>query len=164
MSLPAPCTVLHPDIALSLHNLGSLYRTQGDNGRAETFYVEALAKRKKVLGGSHPSVATTLNSLASVRSAHGKYAEAESTYREIVAGLAETHLSAVNNSLNEVMKVLTVVSTILMPLTLMSGLWGMNVPLPVLPGGLEAQFWWVLGIMLAVIAVMLAFFRRKNWI
>ena len=60
-----------------------------------------------------------------------------------ITGVLEAHLSNVSNRLNEVMKVLTVVSTIFMPLTLLSGIWGMNVPLPHFPGGEAAQFWWV---------------------
>jgi Mg2+ and Co2+ transporter CorA len=50
-----------------------------------------------------------------------------------------------------------------MPLTLMSGMWGMNVELPELPGGPAAQFWWVSGFMLAVVVVMLVVFRRRHW-
>jgi magnesium transporter len=70
----------------------------------------------------------------------------------------------VSNRLNEVMKVLTVVSTIFMPLAVLSGIWGMNVPLPHLPGSEAAQFWWLISIMLVVAAVMLVFFHRRRWI
>jgi magnesium transporter len=62
------------------------------------------------------------------------------------------------------MKVLTVMSTIFLPLTVLTGMWGMNVPLPAFPGGVHLQFWWVVGIMLAISAGMLAVFRRKDWI
>jgi magnesium transporter len=81
-----------------------------------------------------------------------------------VTGILEAHLSNVSNRLNEVMKVLTVVATVFMPLTVLSGMWGMNVPLPHFPGSDAAQFWWVTGIMAAITAVMLALFRRKHWI
>jgi len=81
-----------------------------------------------------------------------------------ITGILDAHLSNVSNRLNEVMKVLTVVSVIFMPGTLLAGLWGMNTPLPRLPGGDGAQFWWVLGLSLAVIVMMLALFRRKRWI
>jgi Mg2+ and Co2+ transporter CorA len=57
-----------------------------------------------------------------------------------------------------------VVSTIFMPLTVLSGLWGMNVALPVLPGGPESQFWWIFGILVAVVAGMLVMFRVRKWI
>ncbi len=54
-------------------------------------------------------------------------------FQDRITGILEAHLSNVSNRLNEVMKVLTVVSTIFMPLTLLAGLWGMNVPLPHFP-------------------------------
>jgi Mg2+ and Co2+ transporter CorA len=46
----------------------------------------------------------------------------------------------------------------------LTGLYGMNVPLPRLPGGDEAQFWWLSGVMLVIVAGMLVMFRRKRWI
>jgi magnesium transporter len=62
------------------------------------------------------------------------------------------------------MKVLTVMSTIFLPLTVLTSLWGMNVALPMLPGGPGAQFWWVVGGMALLSALMLAAFRRKRWL
>ena len=56
-------------------------------------------------------------------------------FQDRVSGLLDAHLSAVSNRLNEVMKVLTVISTIFMPLTVLTGIYGMNVDLPQLPGG-----------------------------
>lgn len=85
-------------------------------------------------------------------------------FQDRITGILDAHLSNVSNRLNEVMKVLTVVSVIFMPGTLLAGLWGMNVPLPHLPGGDGAQYWWVLGISVTVIIVMLAVFRRRRWI
>jgi magnesium transporter len=61
------------------------------------------------------------------------------------------------------MKVLTVMSTIFLPLTVLSGMWGMNVALPVFPGGPAVQFWWVLAIMIGIAAAMLAVFRSNRW-
>lgn len=81
-----------------------------------------------------------------------------------LTGILEAHLSTISNRLNQVMKVLTVISTIFLPLTVLTGMWGMNVPLPMLPGGAAAQFWWIGGIMAAVVALMLMLFRRKGWI
>ena len=66
-------------------------------------------------------------------------------FQDRITGMLDAHLSNVSNRLNEVMKVLTVVSTILMPLTLLTGVYGMNVPLPAFPGGEHAQFWWLFG-------------------
>ena len=85
-------------------------------------------------------------------------------FQDRITGMLDAHLSNTSNRLNEVMKVLTVVSTIFMPLTLLTGAFGMNVPLPRFPGSDAAQFWWLAGISLAVIVVMLSLFRRKRWI
>ena len=85
-------------------------------------------------------------------------------FQDRITGLLDAHLSNVSNRLNEVMKVLTVVSTILMPLTLLVGAWGMNVPLPQFPGGEHAQFWWLAGISITIAVAMLAMFRRRHWI
>jgi magnesium transporter len=85
-------------------------------------------------------------------------------FQDRVTGILEINLATVSNRLNQVMKVLTVLSTIFMPLTLLSGMWGMNVTLPHLPGGDAAQFWWVSGVMVALTAGMLTFFRLKDWI
>jgi magnesium transporter len=85
-------------------------------------------------------------------------------FQDRITGMLEAHLSNVSNRLNEVMKVLTIVSTLLMPPTLLTSLYGMNVPLPHLPGGEGMQFWWVIGITLSVSGVMLTLFRRRRWI
>ena len=84
-------------------------------------------------------------------------------FQDRVTGVLEVHLASVSNRLNQVMKVLTVMSTIFLPLTVLTGMWGMNVPLPHFPGGPNAQFWWVLGVMVALSGSMLAFFRRNRW-
>jgi len=84
-------------------------------------------------------------------------------FQDRVTGILEVNLASISNRLNQVMKVLTVMSTIFLPLTVLSGMWGMNVPLPHFPGGDAAQFWWVAGIMAAIAVVMLAIFRRNRW-
>jgi Mg2+ and Co2+ transporter CorA len=81
-----------------------------------------------------------------------------------ISDILDAHLSNVSNQLNSVMKVLTVVATIFMPLTLLSGLYGMNVPLPHFPGGETGQFWGIAILMFAVVVVMLVVFRRRRWI
>jgi magnesium transporter len=85
-------------------------------------------------------------------------------FQDRITGMLDAHLSNVSNRLNEVMKVLTVITTIFMPLTLLTGVFGMNIPLPRFPGGDAAQFWWLFGIMAVVIVAMLAVFRRWRWI
>jgi magnesium transporter len=93
-----------------------------------------------------------------------RYADEVTIFQDRMTGILEGYLSAISNRLNQVMKVLTVVSTILLPMTVLTGLWGMNVMLPQFAGGPTAQFWWVVGIMGAITAVMLALFRSKHWI
>ncbi|MEO6212967.1 MAG: magnesium/cobalt transporter CorA [Vicinamibacterales bacterium] len=85
-------------------------------------------------------------------------------FHDRVTSLLDAHLSMVSNQLNGVMKVLTIIATIFMPLTVLTGMWGMNVPLPHLPGGAGAQFWWVLALMAGLIGLMLIYFRRNRWI
>ena len=93
-----------------------------------------------------------------------RYSEEAILFQDRVTGILEVNLSTVSNRLNMVMKVLTVMSTIFLPLTVLTGMWGMNIKLPVFPGGDAAQFWWIAGTMLVVILTMLALFRRRGWI
>jgi magnesium transporter len=93
-----------------------------------------------------------------------RIADDTTIFQDRISGILDAHLTNVSNRLNEVMKVLTVVSTIFMPITFLSGLYGMNVPIPHFPGGEAAQFWWLFGIMIAIVVFMLTLFRRKNWI
>lgn len=85
-------------------------------------------------------------------------------FQDRVSNLLDAHLAAVSNQLNAVMKVMTIISTIFLPLTVLTGLYGMNVDLPHLPGGDAAQFWWVFAIMVALAGTMLVFFRRRRWL
>jgi magnesium transporter len=85
-------------------------------------------------------------------------------FQDRVTGLLEAYLSMQSNRLNEVMKVLTLIATIFGPLTVLTGMFGMNVDLPVLPGGAAAQFWWICGFMAALTTLMLWLFRRLRWL
>ncbi len=85
------------------------------------------------------------------------------SFRDVAASLFETHLSMVSNRMNEVMKVLTIIATIFIPITFVAGIYGMNFEhMP------ELQHRWaypaVWGVMIATVLVMLAYFRRKKWI
>jgi magnesium transporter len=85
-------------------------------------------------------------------------------FQDRVTGVFDVNLTTISNRLNQVMKVLTVMSTIFLPLTVLTGMWGMNIDLPRFPGSNAAQFWWIAGIMATLSAGMLLFFRRKTWI
>jgi magnesium transporter len=85
-------------------------------------------------------------------------------FQDRVTGLLDAHLSAQNNRLNQVMKVLTIITTLFMPLTVLTGIYGMNVALPHLPGGSDVQFWWVMAMVGVTVGGMLWVFRRKGWL
>ena len=84
-------------------------------------------------------------------------------YRELTNGLLNTYLSVVSNRTNEVMRVLTIMASIFIPLTFLAGIYGMNFQhMP------ELSVWWsyplVLGSMLGVAVGMVLFFRRRGWL
>ena len=85
------------------------------------------------------------------------------TYREIASDLTETYMSSVSNRMNEVMKVLTLIGTIFIPLTFLAGVYGMNFRyLPELDLKWAYPAFWILCTLLTVI--MLLFFKRRNWL
>jgi len=83
-------------------------------------------------------------------------------YKEVVEGLESTNESVISHRQNEVLRVLTVVSVIMLPLFVITGVFGMNVAFPG-EGGREA-FWAILGVMLAALVGMIGFFRYKRWL
>ncbi|MCU0478249.1 MAG: magnesium/cobalt transporter CorA [Chloroflexi bacterium] len=84
------------------------------------------------------------------------------TYREIASGLAETYISVVSNRTNEIMKVLTVIGTIFIPLTFLAGVYGMNMPIPENASPLTYPAFWV--VCAGVAGGMLLWFRRRGWL
>ena len=82
--------------------------------------------------------------------------------REITAGLMETYLSMMSNKMNEVMKVLTVIATIFIPLTFIVGIYGMNFKfMPELD--VPWAYYAVWGVMISIVIGMVIYFRRKKW-
>lgn len=81
---------------------------------------------------------------------------------EVIAGLSETADTLVSHRINEVMRVLTVISVIMLPLTLVSGIYGMNINLPLSEH--PSAFIVVLGLMFLIATLMLAYFRRRKWL
>jgi magnesium transporter len=84
-------------------------------------------------------------------------------FQDRVAGILDAHLASVSNRLAQSSKLIAVVATLFGPFTVLTGLYGMNVPLPQLPGGEAAQFWWVVGMMVTASVAMLLWFRRSGW-
>ncbi len=83
--------------------------------------------------------------------------------RDIIAGLLDIYLSSISNRMNEVMKVLTIIATVFIPLTFIAGVYGMNFHyMPEL--GWRWSYPIVLAAMAAVAGVMLVFFRRRGWL
>jgi magnesium transporter len=83
-------------------------------------------------------------------------------YKEVVEALEDTNESLISHRLNNVLRVLTSISVVILPLTLIASIWGMNVKVPG-EGSIHA-FWVIMGVMLAVLVSMLAFFRRRGWL
>ncbi|MBS3734717.1 MAG: magnesium/cobalt transporter CorA [Phycisphaerae bacterium] len=85
------------------------------------------------------------------------------TFREMLTGMLDTYLSSQSNRMNEVMKVLTMIATIFIPLTFIAGIYGMNfqhMPELTRPWAYPA----VLGVMAVITLAMLVWFRRKRWL
>ena len=90
--------------------------------------------------------------------------DAVETYQDVGASVMDVYLSAQSNRMNEIMKQLTVVATIFMPLTLISGIYGMNVLVGMWPPPLAPWSFAAVVAFMAVIAVVMAvFFRKRNW-
>jgi magnesium transporter len=84
-------------------------------------------------------------------------------YRELVAGVMEAYLSVQSNRMNEVMKRLTIISTIMMPLTFIAGVYGMN--FQVMPElGWKYGYPFAIGLMIAVAIGVVGYFKAKHWL
>jgi magnesium transporter len=83
-------------------------------------------------------------------------------FKEVVEALEDTNESVLSHRVNEVLRVLTAFSVIILPLTLIASVWGMNVGVPGEAG--ETAFWGILGSMLALLLAMVAWFRRRGWL
>jgi magnesium transporter len=83
-------------------------------------------------------------------------------YKEVVEALEDTNESVLSHRVNEVLRVLTAFSVVILPLTLIASIWGMNVGVPW--EGETHGFWVVLGGMVVLLAGMVAYFRRRGWL
>lgn len=90
------------------------------------------------------------------------------TYREVASSLMDVYVSSVGNKMNEVMKLLTIISTIFIPLTFIAGVYGMNFNTEVSPLNMpELNWFWgypaCLGVMAAIAIALIFYFKRKGW-
>ena len=85
------------------------------------------------------------------------------TYRDVLSGMLDVYLSSISNKMNEIMKVLTIIATIFIPLTFIAGVYGMNFEF--MP---ELRWRWgypaIWAVMICVGISMLVYFRKKKWI
>jgi magnesium transporter len=83
-------------------------------------------------------------------------------YKEVVEALEETNESVISHRVNNVLRVLTAFSLVILPLTLVASIWGMNVGVP--GESDEGAFWTIIAAMVGLLFVMLGFFRRRGWL
>jgi len=83
-------------------------------------------------------------------------------YKEVIEGLNDTHDSLATNRTNEVIRMLTIIATVLLPVTVVASIYGMNIPLPFQNSSYSLLF--VFLIMLTIISGMLYFFHHQRWI
>ena len=83
-------------------------------------------------------------------------------YKEVVEALEATNESVISHRVNDVLRVLTAFSVVMLPLTLLASIWGMNVHVP----GQDAigAFWIIIASMVVLLASMLTYFRRRGWL
>ena len=82
--------------------------------------------------------------------------------RDVIEGLDDTANTLTSYRLGEIMKILTIISVIMLPLTLLSGIYGMNISLPLSQHPLSFLF--ILLFMILISGGMILFFRRRRWI
>jgi magnesium transporter len=89
--------------------------------------------------------------------------DAVETLRDMLSGMLDIYLSSISNRMNEVMKVLTIIATIFIPLTLIAGIYGMNFQyMPELQWRWAYPMVWL--VMIVIGGLMLLYFRRKKWL
>jgi len=84
-------------------------------------------------------------------------------FQDRVTGILDAHLASVSNRLADVSKVIAVIAALFGPLTVITGLFGMNVPLPSLLGNPQYQFWEIIGLMVISSALLFVWFKNKGW-
>jgi magnesium transporter len=83
-------------------------------------------------------------------------------YKELIEGIHDAHQSLLSNKINDIMRILTIFSVVILPLTLISGIYGMNIRLPI--EGSPLAFTIIMSLMVLISIGMLAYFRHKDWI
>ncbi|MGA6948911.1 MAG: CorA family divalent cation transporter, partial [Solirubrobacterales bacterium] len=94
--------------------------------------------------------------------AHERIWDILENYKEVVEALEDTNESVISHRVNDILRVLTSISVIVLPLTLLASIWGMNVGVP----GEQnmTAFWVIAGVMVVLLVGMVAFFRKRGWL
>jgi magnesium transporter len=93
-----------------------------------------------------------------------RIAEDAIVFQDRVTGILDAHLASVSNRLADVSRLLAVIATLFGPLTVITGLFGMNVPLPTLGGEGTTQFWEIIGLMLVSCVGLYWWFKKSGWL
>jgi magnesium transporter len=99
--------------------------------------------------------------------AHERIWDLLENYKEVIEGLEETNESVLSHRVNDILRVLTAISVIVLPLTMIASIFGMNVGLPggaEPSGGTTVSFWVIVGVMVAILVGMVTYFRRRGWL
>jgi magnesium transporter len=94
--------------------------------------------------------------------AHERIWDMLENYKEVVEALEDTNESVISHRVNDILRVLTAISVIVLPLTLIASIWGMNVGVP--GEGDRGDFYVIVGAMVAMLVAMVAYFRRRGWL
>jgi magnesium transporter len=94
--------------------------------------------------------------------AHERIWDMLENYKEVIDSLAETNESVISHRVNDILRVLTSISVIVLPLTLIASIWGMNSGVP----GEQSltAFWVIAGVMFALLVAMVGYFRKRGWL
>jgi magnesium transporter len=150
-----------PDVdAQLLSELSNLRRDLLELRRLATSQRDLL---RPLMQGEYDFVSSSLSQqFHHVRDHLSQVIDSVNSLRELLGGVYQNYHSALAGRTNETMKVLTIYAGILLPLTLIAGIYGMNLPIPA--ADKPWSFWVVMAIMAATTWVLYAHFRRRKWI
>jgi magnesium transporter len=131
------------------------------------FFRKSVYPLREVVGGLAKSESTLVKEdvLVYVRDVYDHVIQAIDTietFRDMLSAMMDIYLSSLSNRMNEVMKVLTIIATIFIPMTFLAGVYGMNFKyMPELEWRYAYLFFWI--VVSGVLIAMVAYFKRKKW-
>jgi magnesium transporter len=131
------------------------------------FFRKSVYPLREVVGGLAKSESTLVKEdvLVYVRDVYDHVIQAIDTietFRDMLSAMMDIYLSSLSNRMNEVMKVLTIIATIFIPMTFLAGVYGMNFKfMPELEWRYAYLFFWI--VVLVVLTGMVAWFKKKKW-